>query len=68
MAIKKNGYDVTKIYWRGFEVLSIYTRGYMIWPEKKEIPEEEATEVLSCFYNGYWMDEYPWTDDTPWTD
>ena len=35
----------------------------MIWPIGKK-----GEMVLSCFYNGYWIDEYPWTDDMPWQD
>lgn len=45
----------------GQRILSVYTQGQKIWP--KEI----INEILSCFYNGYWIDEYPWTDDTPWS-
>ena len=28
----------------------------------------ENGELLSCYANGYWIDEYPWTDNTSWAD
>jgi hypothetical protein len=31
-------------------------------------PDEIIIKILSCYYSGYWTDEYPWTDDTSWTD
>ena len=34
-----------------------------VWPDKDITPIDI---ILSCFYNGYWNDQYPWTDDTPW--
>lgn len=46
-------------------VIAVYTHGQLIWPIKTE-PIIDV--ILSCYYNGYWIDEYPWTDDTPWTD
>ena len=50
------------MYINGQSILSVYTQGQHIWPE------EIIDTILSCFYNGYWIDEYPWSDDTPWTD
>lgn len=52
---------VKRIYAQGRRVISVYIRGRLIWPELID-------NLLSCFYNGYWIDEYPWTDDLPWTD
>lgn len=49
------------MYINGQSILSVYTQGQKIWPEVID-------KILSCYYNGYWIDEYPWTDDTPWTD
>lgn len=37
-----------------------------LWPEEDSSPIIDI--ILSCYHNGYWMDEYPWTDDTSWTD
>ena len=50
----------------GLKILAVYTHGHKIadFGDYNIKPEE----ILSCFYNGYWIDDYPWTDDTPWTD
>ena len=63
----------------GLEILAVYMRGRLIWyptwhPKDKnsdhpsEGDDNEDDIILSCYYNGYWIDEYPWTDETPWTD
>ena len=56
--------NVDKIYYRGLPVAYIYIRGERVWPKDSDIIDV----ILSCYYNGYWIDEYPWTDNTPWTD
>lgn len=38
----------------------VYAKDLMFWPR--------ILEILSCYSNGYWMDEYGWTDDTKWSD
>ena len=63
--IKYNREELASMHINGYNISAVYMRGRLIWPIKKD-PED--SEVLSCFYNGYWIDEYPWTDDTPWTD
>ena len=50
------------MYINGQSILSVYTQGQHIWPE------EIIKKILSCYFNGYWIDDEPWTDDTPWTD
>lgn len=50
------------MYINGCKIISVYTQGQKVWPEDSQIDK-----ILSCFYNGYWIDEYPWTDNTPWT-
>lgn len=52
-------------YYGNIKILSIYRNGELLWPIK---PDPIIDEILSCYYSGYWIDEYPWTDDTPWTD
>ena len=47
------------MYINGQKILSVYTQGQLVWPE-------DITEVLSCFSNGYWVDEYPWIDNVSW--
>ena len=61
-----NRKNVSEMYIGGYKVLSAYMHGRLLWPESKE--DEKDDEIFSCYYNGYWIDEYPWTDDTPWTD
>ena len=60
MGIYINNRRVDQIFVEGRPIVAVYTEGRKIWPD--------ITIILSCFYNGYWIDEYPWTDDTPWTD
>ena len=62
--IKVNNGEIVAMFVNGWKVLSVYTQGQKVWPIENEIIDE----ILSCYYNGYWIDEYPWTDDTPWTD
>jgi len=62
--LKQEINKIVEMHINGYNVLSIYMRGRLVWaPEKKE---DET--ILSCYFNGYWIDEYPWTDETPWTD
>lgn len=65
--LKQGRNDISAIRVDGFTVLAIYMRGRLIWPNKGSEDSNEE-EILSCYFNGYWIDEYPWTDDTSWTD
>lgn len=62
--IKINNGDVLDIRFRDIPVIAVYINGQLVWPEGEPGP----VVILSCFYNGYWIDEYVWTDDTPWVD
>lgn len=42
------------------EIMSVYLGTRLIW--------EKLNEILSCFSNGYWTDDYPWVDNETWTD
>lgn len=42
------------------EIERVYHGHKLVW--------SKFLEILSCYFNGYWIDEYPWTDDTPWKD
>lgn len=66
MGIFIKGRYVDAIHIKGRDVAHVYINGRLVWPFIPNIPIPE--EILSCYYNGYWIDEYPWTDDTPWTD
>ena len=63
--IRKGNSKIIAMYLNGWKVLSVYTQGQLVWPEQGE---EIIDKILSCFSNGYWIDEYPWTDEIPWTD
>ena len=54
---------IIAMYINGQSILSVYTQGQLVWTINQIIDE-----ILSCFYNGSWDDDYPWTDDLPWTD
>lgn len=73
--IKHMTEEIASMHINGLEILSVYMRGRLIWPIKPkdegDTPGGDDTPddiILSCYYNGYWIDEYPWTDETPWTD
>ena len=55
-----NNHDIINAYVGPRHILRICLGSKVVW--------ESITELLSCFANGYWMDEYPWTDDVGWTD
>lgn len=55
-----NNKKIISMYLNGQNVLSVYTQGQLIWPEE--------TLILSCFSNGYWIEEYPWLDNNTWID
>lgn len=63
--IRKGNSKIIAMYLNGQKVLSVYTQGQLVWPEQGD---EIIDKILSCFSNGYWIDEYPWTDEIPWTD
>lgn len=65
MGIRINNRSIESIMMNNRPILAVYINKQKVWPEEI-IPIID--EVLSCYYNGYWIDEYPWTDDTPWTD
>ena len=63
--IRLENSKVIAMYLNGWKVLSVCTQGQLVWPEQGD---EIIDKILSCFSNGYWIDEYPWTDEIPWTD
>ena len=66
--IKKQNSPVVGVFIGNTPIQKVYLAQYLVWEQPHEEPEEPITEILSCYYNGYWIDEYPWTDDTNWTD
>lgn len=61
ITLENNKHKIIAMNINGYNVLSIYIHGQKVWPE-----EIINSDILSCFYNGYWIDAYPWTDNTPW--
>ena len=59
-----NNHDIVGVYSGSKDIVRVYSGYKLVWQKHK--PEDDI--ILSCYYNGYWMDEYPWTDDTSWTD
>ena len=55
--IKINTKDLSAGYINGRQIIYFAVNG-VLFPISRR----------SCFYNGYWKDEYPWTDDLPWKD
>jgi hypothetical protein len=53
-----NNHNITGVYSGNRDIIRVYSGLHLVW--------SKITEILSCYYNGYWIDEYPWTDDTPW--
>lgn len=55
-----NNHNITDIYAENKEIVEVYSGLYLVWSKLKDL--------LSCYANGYWIDQYPWTDNTPWKD
>lgn len=66
--IYRNNIPVIGIFKNNIPIIKVYRRGYLIWELKTPEEQEIIKDILSCYSNGYWIDEYPWTDNTPWTD
>lgn len=77
--IYHDGSKIGELSIRGIPIIEVYYKRESrkiekVWPEDPQeddspiIPIPIVDEILSCYYNGYWIDKYPWTDDTPWTD
>lgn len=54
-------------------ITKIYLADKVVWVVKQNTSDENPDgpvipNLLSCYHNGYWIDQYPWTDDTTWTD
>ena len=55
-----NNRDISDIYRASRAIVEVYKGHRLVWQKIKEI--------ISCYSNGYWVDEYPWVDDTFWKD
>lgn len=59
-----NNLNIISIYCGSSAIVSVKYGVHHIWPDSEPSP----VDSLSCFANGYWIDENPWTDDLPWKD
>ena len=70
--IIKGNLQIAGVMLKNTPISKIYLARTVLWekqkPQEEPIEDPTITEILSCYHNGYWIDEYPWTDDTPWTD
>ena len=58
--IHVNNKDISGVYSGSKEIIAVYSGLKLVW--------SKINELISCFSNGYWIDEYPWLDDASWTD
>ena len=58
--IQVNQRPIGSIYCNGRAIKAVYAGQLLVWTKD--------TQILYCFSNGYWIDEYPWVDDRNWTD
>lgn len=54
-----NNHTITGVYSGNRDIIRVYSGLHLVW--------SKITELLSCYANGYWIDENPWTDETPWS-
>lgn len=58
--IRINNRGISGIYIGSRKIAAVYHGHRLVWSKIKG--------VISCYSNGYWIDEYPWVDDQVWTD
>jgi hypothetical protein len=71
--IYHDGSKIGELSIRGIPIMEVYYKRESrkiekLWPEDDSPIIPIIDEILSCYYNGYWIDEYPWTDDRTWVD
>lgn len=42
------------------DIQAVYKGLTLVW--------SKISTIISCYHNGYWVDEYPWTDNLCWRD
>lgn len=55
-----NNHNITGVYSGHRDIVKVYSGLHLVW--------SKITEILSCYANGYWIDQYPWIDDAFWKD
>lgn len=60
--IHVNNHNIVGVYSGNRDIVKVYSGLRLVWSKITDV----ITETLSCYANGYWIDENPWTDETPW--
>lgn len=55
-----NNRSISDVYRGSRAIAAIYNGHRLVWTKIRQI--------ISCYSNGYWIDEYPWVDEQCWTD
>lgn len=55
-----NNHEISGVYSGAKDILNVYNGLKLVW--------SKISELLCCYSNGYWIDEYPWIDDNAWAD
>jgi len=55
-----NNHNITGVYSGHRDIVKVFSGLKLVW--------SKVTEILSCYSNGYWIDQYPWIDDAFWKD
>lgn len=61
--IKINNKTIIDIYVNNRIIKEVRKGVNLIWQKVNDI-----IDILCCFSNGYWIDQYPWEDNTSWKD
>ena len=62
MGIYKGSGSISAIYHGDITVAAVYYGEHKVWPD------EDASDLQSCYATGQWLDAYPWTDNDAWSD
>lgn len=58
-----NNHEITGVYSGLVDISEVHKGLILVWSKSAN-----GNLVLSCYSNGYWIDEYPWIDDQVWND
>lgn len=55
-----NNRNISGVYNGSRAIIAICKGHRLVWTK--------IQQIISCYSNGYWIDEYPWIDEQSWTD
>ena len=55
-----NNHNIIGVYDGSKDIIAVYSGLKLVW--------SKITDLLCCYANGYWDDQYPWLDDLSWID